>query len=96
MRIANIDHRAALVVGEEGAERGIDLAHASRGRFGPNLQVLYEAWDDLTEWATAQDLPALADDGLPIDRALLGAPSPTPRQVFAVGLNYHAHAAESG
>ena len=28
--------------------------------------------------------------------ALLGPPSPRPRQVFAIGLNYAAHAAESG
>ncbi|MGV9861429.1 fumarylacetoacetate hydrolase family protein [Rhodococcus koreensis] len=96
MRIANIDHRAALVLGEEGSERAVDIAHASRGRFGPNLQALYEAWDDVTEWAAVQDLSALADDSFPIDRSHLRAPSPAPRQVFAVGLNYHAHAAESG
>ena len=96
MRIANIDDRAALVIGAEGAERGVDLAHASRGRFGPDLPAVYQAWDDVTAWATDQDLSALADDSFPIDRSLLGAPSPAPRQVFAVGLNYHAHAAESG
>ncbi|MFF2115598.1 fumarylacetoacetate hydrolase, partial [Rhodococcus koreensis] len=67
MRIANIDHRAALVLGEEGSERAVDIAHASRGRFGPNLQALYEAWDDVTEWAAVQDLSALADDSFPID-----------------------------
>ena len=96
MRIANIDNRAALVFGDEGSERAVDIAHASRGRFGPSLQALYEAWDDVTEWAAVQDLSALADDSFPIDRTRLGAPSPAPRQVFAVGLNYHAHAAESG
>jgi 2-keto-4-pentenoate hydratase/2-oxohepta-3-ene-1,7-dioic acid hydratase in catechol pathway len=30
------------------------------------------------------------------DRAFLGSPSPTPRQVFAIGLNYSDHAKESG
>ncbi|MEN0137475.1 MAG: fumarylacetoacetate hydrolase, partial [Rhodococcus sp. (in: high G+C Gram-positive bacteria)] len=96
MRIANIDHRAALVLGDEGAERGIDLAHASRGRFRPDLPAVYQAWADLTAWAADQDLSALAEYSYPIERARLGAPSPAPRQVFAVGLNYHAHAAESG
>jgi 2-keto-4-pentenoate hydratase/2-oxohepta-3-ene-1,7-dioic acid hydratase in catechol pathway len=96
MRIANIDNRAALVIGEDGAERGIDLAHASRGRFGPGLQAVYEAWADVSAWAAGQDLAALADDSFAIERGRLGAPSPAPRQVFAVGLNYHAHAAESG
>jgi 2-keto-4-pentenoate hydratase/2-oxohepta-3-ene-1,7-dioic acid hydratase in catechol pathway len=96
MRIANIDNRAALVIGDEGAERGVDLAHATRGRFGPDLPAVYQAWDDVTAWAAELDISALADDSFAIDRTLLGAPSPTPRQVFAVGLNYHAHAAESG
>ncbi|MFD9664136.1 fumarylacetoacetate hydrolase family protein [Rhodococcus sp. NPDC059968] len=96
MRIANIDNRAALVIGDEGSERGVDLAHSSRGRFGPGLQAVYEAWGAVTAWAADQDLSALADDSFAIERSRLGAPSPTPRQVFAVGLNYHAHAAESG
>ncbi|TQC49381.1 fumarylacetoacetate hydrolase family protein [Rhodococcus sp. WS4] len=96
MRIANIDNRAAPVIGEAGAERALDLATASRGRFGPELPAVYDAWNDVTAWAAEQNFSALADDSFPIDRALLGAPSPTPRQVFAVGLNYHAHAAESG
>ena len=96
MRIANIDNRAALVIGDEGGERGIDLAHASHGRFGPGLQAVYEDFGAVTAWAAEQDLSALADDSFAIERSRLGAPSPTPRQVFAVGLNYHAHAAESG
>src|SRR4029079_533728 len=31
-----------------------------------------------------------------IDEAKLGSPVPAPRQVFAIGLNYRAHAEESG
>jgi len=96
MRIANIDNRAALVIGEEGSERGVDIAHASHGRFEPELPGVYQAWADITGWAAQQDLSAFADESFPIDRSLLRAPSPAPRQVFAVGLNYHAHAAESG
>jgi len=32
----------------------------------------------------------------PLDEAALRAPSPEPRQVFAIGLNYASHAAEAG
>ncbi|MDJ0490237.1 fumarylacetoacetate hydrolase family protein [Rhodococcus qingshengii] len=96
MRIANIDNRAALVVGSPGIERAVDIATVSRGRFGPTLAGIYQAWGNFTAWAGSQDISALADDSFAIDRSALGAPSPAPRQVFAVGLNYHAHAAESG
>ncbi|MFC9836450.1 fumarylacetoacetate hydrolase family protein [Rhodococcus sp. NPDC127530] len=96
MRIANIDNRAALVIGETGDERAVDLAAASLGRFGPGLPAVYEQWAEVVAWAANQDASELADGGVAIDRTLLGAPSPAPRQVFAVGLNYHAHAAESG
>jgi 2-keto-4-pentenoate hydratase/2-oxohepta-3-ene-1,7-dioic acid hydratase in catechol pathway len=34
--------------------------------------------------------------GVAFDRADLGAPVPRPRQVFAIGVNYAEHAAESG
>jgi 2-keto-4-pentenoate hydratase/2-oxohepta-3-ene-1,7-dioic acid hydratase in catechol pathway len=96
MRIANIDGRAALVFGDEGSERAVDLAHASRGRFGPELPAVYQAWDDITGWVAEQDIQELTGNSVPIDRSRLRAPSPAPRQVFAIGLNYHAHATESG
>lgn len=91
MRLANLDGRAALVLGEAGAERALDLAAASGGRFGPSLPAVYDAWSDVEQWAAS----APTTGGELLDRALLGAPSPMPRQVFAVGLNYAAHAAES-
>jgi len=94
MRIANYDDRATLVIGDAGAERGIDLATASSDRFGPDLASVYENWDDVAAWVGAQDLTSF--DSVAIERARLGAPSPAPRQVFAIGLNYHAHAKESG
>ena len=92
MRIANLDNRAVLVVGDPGNERGIDIATASDGRFGPDLVSVYESWDEVRAWAADADVT----DHAAIDRARLGAPSPAPRQVFAVGLNYDDHAAESG
>ncbi len=95
MRLANLDNRAALVIGNAGAERAIDVATASNGRFGPDLAAIYESWEQVTEWAVGLDISNLTS-GVRIDRHTLGPPSPTPRQVFAVGLNYRSHAAESG
>lgn len=95
MRLANLDNRAALVIGDAGAERTIDVATASNGRFGPDLPGIYRVWEQVTEWAAELDTNKLAGS-IPVDRSSLGPPSPNPRQVFAIGLNYHSHAAESG
>ncbi|OBB13033.1 fumarylacetoacetate hydrolase [Mycolicibacterium setense] len=94
MRIANLDNRAALVTGRAGEERAIDIATASGGRFTSDLPALYQVWDEFVSWANAFD--ATTADVVAVDRAKLGAPSPVPRQVFAIGLNYSEHAAESG
>ena len=72
-----------------------DIATASAGRFGPSLPSLYGAWDEFRAFFSpdkgAPDAPLE-----PFDPALAGPPSPAPKQVFAVALNYRAHAAESG
>lgn len=94
MRIANVDNRAALVVGASGAEQILDIAELSNGRFGPSLTLIYQAWDELRQWVS--ELEWDSSQAVSLDRTKLGAPSPQPRQVFAIGLNYHAHAAESG
>lgn len=96
MRIANLQGRGAFVLGEDGAERAAEIAAVSGGRFGPDIAEIYAKWDQFTEWATTVSADTLETHSFPLDRALLGAPSPAPRQVFAVGLNYSAHAAESG
>lgn len=96
MRIANLDNRAVLVAGENGAEKSIDIADASEGRFGPDLPSLYSEWEALLSWTDTLDVDALSSNAAVIDRSRLGAPSPAPRQVFAIGLNYDSHAAESG
>jgi 2-keto-4-pentenoate hydratase/2-oxohepta-3-ene-1,7-dioic acid hydratase in catechol pathway len=89
MRIANLDHRAVLVLDDEHAA---DIATVSNGRFGPGLPAVYDRWDEVVTWAATVG----AAETVPLDRTLLGPPSPSPRQVFAAGLNYRAHAAESG
>ena len=74
-------------------EGGIDIAEASGGRFGPGLQGIYEQWDEFCAWAADGLTDAVVSD---IDPARLGSPAPQPPQVFAIGLNYLAHAEESG
>ncbi len=88
MRIANIAGRLSLMTGPTQA---VDLADISAGRFGPDVQSAYERWDELREYAKEVDLSTAREVG-PED---FGNPVPAPRQVFAIGLNYADHAAES-
>ncbi|MGE3661748.1 MAG: fumarylacetoacetate hydrolase family protein [Pseudonocardia sp.] len=80
----------------------IDVADASGRRFGPDPQAVYEQWAEFVQWAaTVNTAGAAADNGSgiaarPLDRSLLGPPVPAPRQIFAIALNYRAHAEESG
>jgi 2-keto-4-pentenoate hydratase/2-oxohepta-3-ene-1,7-dioic acid hydratase in catechol pathway len=90
LRIANHDNRAVLLISDEA---GLDVQAASAGRFGPDVASLYGQWEDFTAWASA--LGSVNAD-VAIDRSRLGSPSPAPRQVFAIGLNYSDHAKESG
>ena len=86
MKLANVKGRAALVV----ADGIADVETASAGRFGPDLAPIYDNW------------PAFADLARDITRATgplvetdLRCPV-SPRQVFAIGINYRAHSEESG
>ena len=87
MKIANLDGRAVLVLGDQVA----DIATASDGRFGPDPMALYEDWDAFTAFAAG-----VTGGTGPLDEAKLANPAPRPRQVFAIGLNYRSHAEESG
>ena len=87
MRIANVDGRLKLLV----ADGAVDVGNASDGRFGPSPQLAYERFEELRRWAGAIDQPTE-----PFSPERAGAPAPLPRQVFAIGLNYRDHAAESG
>lgn len=87
VRLATLEHRVVLLLGDEVA----DIATASDGAFGPDPMELYEQWDRFVDWASG---PVTATG--PLDLSLLGCPVPMPRQVFAIGLNYRAHAEECG
>jgi 2-keto-4-pentenoate hydratase/2-oxohepta-3-ene-1,7-dioic acid hydratase in catechol pathway len=88
MRIANAANRLALLNGES----TVDVAAASAGRFDSDPQAIYERWDEFVLWASGAER---AGGESALDLAALGSPSPRPRQVFAVGLNYSQHVAES-
>ncbi len=89
MRIANLSGRLVLITADEAA---VDVGQASDGRFGPDPQAVYDAWDAFASWARTADLSAAT----PFAAEDLGPPVPRPRQMFAIGLNYSDHAAESG
>lgn len=91
MRLANHDGRAVLVLpGTD--DKAADVATASAGAFGPDLQGIYDRWEEFVSWAADADLVA----DVVLDRTRLGSPSPRPSQVVAIGLNYADHAAETG
>jgi 2,4-didehydro-3-deoxy-L-rhamnonate hydrolase len=71
--------------------QAVDVAGASGGRFGPDPQAVYDRWAEFREWAAG----APADGGRPLAGLALTAPVPRPRQVFAIGVNYADHAAET-
>jgi len=77
MKLGNVKDRAVLIT-DEGA---IDVATASDGRFGPALRDVYARWDDFVAAA-----PSLTGPVTSFDECDLGAPSPMPAQVFAIGL----------
>lgn len=90
MRIANIDGRLTLAV----AGGHVDVETASDGRFGADPQAVYDEWSAFVEWVAAVDPSAHPRIAI-TEQTVWGAPVPRPRQVFAIGLNYAEHAAES-
>jgi 2-keto-4-pentenoate hydratase/2-oxohepta-3-ene-1,7-dioic acid hydratase in catechol pathway len=93
MRLANLAGRATLVVpGND--DQGVDVAKASDGRFGPDVQALYDEWDAFQAFVADLDLSSATT--VTLDEGELRAPAPAPRQVFGIGINYRSHAAETG
>ena len=93
MRIATISQRLCLIA-DGGA---IDVHAASGGKFDADPAAVYSRWQEFCDWAasalaggTAAPAPA------PFAVEALGSPSPAPRQVYGIGLNYSDHVAESG
>ncbi|MGW6036553.1 fumarylacetoacetate hydrolase family protein [Gordonia terrae] len=89
MRLATLSNRVVLIEGE----RAIDVESAPGSTFGSRVAEIYERWDEFSEWYRSNDFTGYGEEFDPLD---LGAPSPAPAQVFAIGLNYSDHAAEAG
>ncbi len=89
IRLASVAGRAQLVSGD----RLLDLERTSGGRFGADPMTAIAAWDAVREWGGG--LAAGRFDA-PADRTRFDAPVPRPAKVFAIGLNYRAHAEEAG
>ncbi len=88
MKFANYDGRAAVTDGH----RAVYVADASNGKFDDEPDRIFGQWKEFAAWAAGVDV----SDGFTVDASKLDAPSPQPRQVFAIGLNYAEHAKESG
>jgi 2,4-diketo-3-deoxy-L-fuconate hydrolase len=84
VRVGNLAGRATLFVGN-GA---IDVETATNGRVGSDPTEAFSNLDRLRDLDTSSIVPVA------YDTSSLLAPSPTPRQVVAIGLNYQAHADE--
>jgi 2,4-diketo-3-deoxy-L-fuconate hydrolase len=88
MRIGTLNNRYHALA----ADRALDIAEASQGRFAADGFEIFERFDELAGWlATVPDTAYTS-----FDSGALGPPVSMPRQVFAIGLNYRDHAAESG
>ncbi len=99
MRLANAQGRLTIVpptiasIVDGGSVQGIDVETASGGRFSSDPQGVYAVWDAFTAWFEEAEL----DEGtVSIVAGDLGPVAPRPTQIFAIGLNYADHAAESG
>jgi 2-keto-4-pentenoate hydratase/2-oxohepta-3-ene-1,7-dioic acid hydratase in catechol pathway len=89
MKFMNYDGRLTLV-DHEG--RGTDVHRASDQALPWEVADAYERWADVVQWAAS----FRGTGDIEIDPALIGPPSPAPRQMLAVGLNYASHAQEAG
>jgi len=87
MKLANVRGRAALILCDTVA----DVAEASGGRFGPDPMSIFDDWSAFVDFAAT-----VSSGTAPLVEADLRCPVPSPRQVFAIGLNYRSHAEESG
>ncbi len=97
MRFVNHNDRLTLIEASAPEDlddaRGFDLHEASGGAIPSNPAAALDQWDEVL--SAARSLSSGMGD-VAIDRALLGPPSPRPRQIFGIGINYADHGAESG
>lgn len=90
MKLANRAGRLILVDGN----KALDVATASDNRFDASPQAVYEHWEKFSSWARDINIGE-HPEATTFEQSELEAVAPRPAQVFAVGLNYRAHAQEA-
>ncbi|MFJ2261593.1 fumarylacetoacetate hydrolase family protein [Streptomyces sp. NPDC087844] len=88
MRFATLSGRLHQVVSPG---RVLDLNTASDGVLPADPHHAYERWDEVVAFAAG----TRPEDAHEAPEETYGNPVPQPRQIFAIGLNYADHAAES-
>ena len=86
MRLFNLAGRLSTFV--DGGS--IDVALASDNLFSSDPQRMFDDWQALVDWGASVGARGAGE----VDIQQLHAPVPRPPQVFAIGLNYRAHAEE--
>ncbi|QCR38626.1 fumarylacetoacetate hydrolase family protein [Nissabacter sp. SGAir0207] len=89
MKVATINDHACVVVSAGCAWR---IAAESDGQFGPRMADLFPHWAAFCHWASRHQ----PTETFSFSDEELGLISPQPAQIFAIGLNYHEHARETG
>ena len=90
-RFGSVGGRAVLVA--DSLAGFVDIEKFSGGKLPSDPMACIERWSDVC--SLAQSLAsAKATELTPLDFDKLDCPVPRPRQIFAVGVNYKAHAAE--
>ena len=88
-KLANVNGKSSLVYGES----YYDINTISQGKISSDPSEVLDSLNDLHELSS--NINNFEPTGL-IENSLLGAPVTNSRNCFAVGLNYRAHAEESG
>ncbi len=86
MRLFNLAGRLSTFI-----DGGIvDVASTSDNLFSSDPQRMFDDWQALVDWGGSVGARGAGE----VDATQLQAPVPRPPQVFAIGLNYRAHAEE--
>ena len=89
MLLVNVQGRAGLLIGDA----VVDVERRSGGRFAADPMAAVAAWGALADWSAGL---RRGDGDAALEETLLGPPVPRPAKVFAIGMNYRAHAEEAG
>ena len=90
-RFGCVDGRAVLVA--DSLTSCIDIERFSGGKLPSDPMACIERWSDVCSLAELLS-SAKSNELSNLDFNKLDCPAPKPRQIFAVGVNYKAHAAE--